>query len=251
MLHLDPALNARVPQELVEMMINHLRSDIGALKACCVVNKTWVARSRYHLFYQVEILDDTQLHSWASTFRYPANDVGGFVRRLHIAHPRMLEDVSEFSLEQFTNVEYFSLGDVPDPTARFQASGMINILPLPTTLRSIRLCLERIQARGISSLFQRFRNLEDLSIVCPQRGIEDAITLESSPKLWGELKIVANNDLTCFATLLGNLPNGIRFTRANISIPLEQPQTINTLLQSLAHALTSLSIECSPRSESN
>ena len=246
--------NPPVPQELVERMIDLLRSDIGALQACCLVNKTWVSRSRYHLFYQVEILDDTQLHYWISTFPYPVSNVAGFVRHLHIARPRML-DVSEFSLEQFTDLEYFSLGDIPDPTTRLEVAAMANILLLPTPLRSIRLCLERIRAWDISSLFQRFHSLEDLSllchVICSQRGIEDTITLEASPKLRGELKIITKNDLTLFAALLESLPNGMHFTRASIAIPLEQPRTINTLLQPLAHTLTSLSIEISPRSEFN
>ena len=63
MSHSDAALHPRVLQELIEMMIDHLHFDMDPLEVCFLVNKTWVPRSRYHLFYKVDIVDDTQLHA--------------------------------------------------------------------------------------------------------------------------------------------------------------------------------------------
>lgn len=128
---------------------------------------------------------------------------------------------------------------------------MANILLLPISLRSFHLFLERICAWDISSLFQRFRNLSNLSLlyhaIYPQRRVEDTVALGSSPKFRGELNCLANNDLALFNTLLGNLPNGVHLTRANVSVSWEEPQFVNQLLRSLTHTLTSLNIETSSR----
>jgi hypothetical protein len=159
----------------------------------------------------------------------------------------MLEDPSEFSLEQFLNLEHFSLGDMPWASdLKLEASRIANILLLPTSLRSVHLCLRYIYGRDISTLCDRFQALDDFSlichVICPQQQIED-VALGSSPKFRGELKVFANADLTPFATLLQNLPNGIHFDRAVISVPWEQPPTINALLPAIAHTLTSLHVD--------
>ena len=249
MSHSDAAPHPRVPQELVEKAIDHLHSVADALGACCLVNKTWVPGSRYHLFYKAGIVNDTQLYAWMNIFPYPASHVAESVRRLHITHPRMLGDVSKFSLKQFHNAGYSSLGDLPGSS--LGVPWMTNILLLPIFVRSVHLCLERICAWDISALFQRFRYLGNLSLfyhtICPQRRVDNMIALESSPKFRGELNCLTNNDLAFFTTLLGNLPNGVHFTRANASVPWEEPQFVNKLLRSLAHTLMSLNIETNSR----
>ena len=160
-----------------------------------------------------------------------------------------LGDKSKFSLEQLHNVEHFSLGDLPESSLK--VSWMTNILLLPISLRSVRLYLECICAWDIPSLFHHFRDLGNLSLlyhtICPQRRAEDTIALESSLKFRGGLNCLTNNDLAFFTTLLGNLPNGVHFTRANASVPWEEPQFVNKLLRSLAHTLMSLNIETNSR----
>jgi len=40
----------RLPQELVEIIIDHLQKDITTLKQCSLVHRSWLPRSRLHLF---------------------------------------------------------------------------------------------------------------------------------------------------------------------------------------------------------
>jgi len=47
---LPTAITERIPQELFERIIDHLYSDTQTLLICCLVCKSWIPTSRYHLF---------------------------------------------------------------------------------------------------------------------------------------------------------------------------------------------------------
>jgi hypothetical protein len=90
MLHSADMSNARFPQRFVERTVDYLHPDPGALKVGCLIKKTRVAGSRYHHFYEKIVNGSLELDTWMGAFVYPVR-VTGFVRRLHVAHPNMLE----------------------------------------------------------------------------------------------------------------------------------------------------------------
>ena len=51
----SPATSARLPQELIDSVIDELRHDVGSLRACSLVSKPWVYRSRRYLFATVHL----------------------------------------------------------------------------------------------------------------------------------------------------------------------------------------------------
>jgi hypothetical protein len=250
----DATFNPRsVPQELVDLIIDHLRADEDALKRCSLVTTAWVTRSRSHLFYKVEIRDDAQLDAWASLFPYPGASVAAdFVRRLHVDQPRLLEDTSKFSLEQFHNLDLFSLGSCllsKSIHTELHPPAMHNILLLPNSLRGFHLVLEHIYSWHISSLCQRFPDLDDLSVrghTFQHRHPNGSI---SSPKFRGELLVSLGRDSTVLLDLLATLQNGVRFSHMNLSLPGDTPWKISTWLLSVVDTLTSLHIDTTSRGE--
>ena len=44
-----------LPQELIDILIDHLYDETKTLEACSLVSRSWVASSHYHLFYQVQL----------------------------------------------------------------------------------------------------------------------------------------------------------------------------------------------------
>ncbi|KAG5653461.1 hypothetical protein H0H81_000230 [Sphagnurus paluster] len=44
-----------LPAELIDIIIDHLHSDVQALKACILTSKTWVPSCRYHLFQSIHL----------------------------------------------------------------------------------------------------------------------------------------------------------------------------------------------------
>ena len=65
-------------------------------------------------FYEVKIVNDTQLGVWTSILSHPTSDAAGFLHLLYVSYPDIIvmvvEGALEFSLEQFRDAEDFSLG---------------------------------------------------------------------------------------------------------------------------------------------
>ena len=53
----------KVPQETLEAIIDELAEERVALKACCLVNRRWIWRGRYHLFKAIRFSSVSGLKS--------------------------------------------------------------------------------------------------------------------------------------------------------------------------------------------
>lgn len=72
---------ARLPQELVDSIIDELKNDVASLHACSLVSKPWVHRSRKHLFGSVH-LPICLLRKWLE--RIPAGPVSPLGPHHHV-----------------------------------------------------------------------------------------------------------------------------------------------------------------------
>ncbi|KAF9645493.1 hypothetical protein BDM02DRAFT_3120176 [Thelephora ganbajun] len=250
----DPSNPRLIPQELVDLIIDNLHTDKPALKTCSLVARAWVARSRYHLFHKVEILNHAQLDAWTRLFPYPgASIVADLVRRLYIDQPDMLEDVSRFSLEQFRNLVHFSLGNTSFRQATesgLRASAMDNIHLLPASLRGFHLGIKHIYTWHITSLCGHFQDLDDFSVhnYTLRPGHQgEGVALVSSPKFRGELRATIYRDPSALLDLLTTLPDGVKFSRVNLTLPFDTSWRVSVWLPSVAETLTSLHIDTTLR----
>jgi hypothetical protein len=248
-----------VPQELVDLIIDNLWGDKTALKTCSLVTKACAARSRQHLFYEVEILTDGQRDAWTRLFPYPGESAtAGLVRRLHIHEVHLLEDVSKLNLEQFRNLVHFTLEMTPlNQCMRLKLSDSIlrNILLLPISLHSLRLALGRIHARDLTSLFGRFQDLDDLSLTgvvldshqpTPQA---EGAAFVSSPKFRGKLSVSIIEGSSGLFNLFAALPNVVQFSHIQLFMVSDTTRNVSAWLLPVAKTLTLLKIDVSIRGE--
>lgn len=75
------AVPARLPQELIDTIIDELKNDAASLHACSLVSKPWVHRSRKHLFESVH-LPTCLLRKWLE--RIPAGPVSPLGPHHHV-----------------------------------------------------------------------------------------------------------------------------------------------------------------------
>ncbi|KAF9647951.1 hypothetical protein BDM02DRAFT_3065508, partial [Thelephora ganbajun] len=47
-------MSSSLPQEILDLIIDHLRDEPDMLKICCIVSKPWVQRTRKHLFVHIK-----------------------------------------------------------------------------------------------------------------------------------------------------------------------------------------------------
>jgi hypothetical protein len=73
------------PPEILDIIVNQLRDEPTALKACCVVSKSWIHRTRKHLFASVELrAPNSHIEQWKKKFPDPSNSPAHHTRSLSI-----------------------------------------------------------------------------------------------------------------------------------------------------------------------
>jgi len=56
--------NPGLPPEILDYIVDFLHDNQNALKRCCLVSKSWIPRTRKHLFADIRFEDGTSLELW-------------------------------------------------------------------------------------------------------------------------------------------------------------------------------------------
>jgi len=73
-----------LPQEILDYVVDFLHDKPEALKECCLVSRSWVPRTRMHLFAEVDFRTEEDLESWKKTFPDPSTSPGCYTRTLTV-----------------------------------------------------------------------------------------------------------------------------------------------------------------------
>ena len=74
---------SRFPPEISDSIIDLLHEEPEALQQCCLVSKSWVPRTRKHLFGRVEFGRSADVEAWKKVFPDPVNSPGCYTRSLY------------------------------------------------------------------------------------------------------------------------------------------------------------------------
>src|SRR5258708_5038416 len=77
--------NPRLPAETLDHIVDFLHDTKHALRNCCLVSKSWIPRTRKHLFANVRIGSVKNLQSWKETFPDPSTSPGGYAESLFVS----------------------------------------------------------------------------------------------------------------------------------------------------------------------
>ena len=94
-----------LPPEILDYIIDLLYDERKTLKECCLVSKSWVPRTRKHLFAEVEFQSAAELESWKKTFPDQSNSPAHYTHTLMVGCP---EDVTVADVEQGGWIRSFS-----------------------------------------------------------------------------------------------------------------------------------------------
>ena len=89
--------NPHLPPEISDFITDLLHDEPQTLRQCCLVSKSWVPRTRKHLFRQVRLDCSAHVDEWMKTFPDPANSPGYHTRSLSIA---CVEDITAADVEE-------------------------------------------------------------------------------------------------------------------------------------------------------
>ena len=182
-----------VPPEICDLIIDHLHDDPDTLRACSLVSKTWIHRSREHLFNEIEFQDKSQPLLWKTYFPKPSNSPAHHAKFLSFGSKTIKAYVS--FIESFTNLTYLQVW-VDGPAGREPGLNVsCNLLPTLTTL-CVRFNV--IKSSQLFALVGSFPSIKDL-VVSGLRitDNEDNFLPSALPELTGILVLdCENNDIT-------------------------------------------------------
>jgi len=215
-----------LPCELVDHIIDLLRDSQTTLSNCCLVSKSWVPRTRTHLFAGVKFRTPENLQSWKTTFPDPSTSPACYTKSLLIGCPEVVKitDVKASGwIGGFSQVVHLALG--PDRFTYEWEIAFFLFRGFSPFLKS--LLLDHIVSRP-SKLFDfilSFPLLEDLSLVncccLPDNGgghdeLPTAIQPSSPPIFTGTLNLLLMKETEPIIQRLLSLPGGVHFRKLDL-----------------------------------
>ena len=245
--------NPRLPQELLDHVVDLLHDKRGALKSCCLVSKSWIPRTRKHLFAHLQLSTPEDLRSWRDTFPDPPNSPACYARNLFIICPQVATatDVEEGGwIRAFAHVVHFEIAirkmdadELADPRILVPFHGFSPVL------ESLRINFTSFPSSYIFDFINSFPLLEDLSVVSLDRresyngfnGSPTAVRTLSRPMLTGSMELVLEMGMDCVASRMLSLSGGLHFRELKLTLSRGSDVSLTTaLVESCGSTLESL-----------
>jgi hypothetical protein len=234
-------MSCSLPQEILDLIVDHLRDEPTTLKSCCVVSKSWIHRTRTHLFARVEFhAPKSHVELWRKIFSDPSRSPVHHTRHLSICGLALVTAADADTggwIRTFRNFVHLHLESID-----FENDNQVSLVPfygLSPTLTSLRIMSTSSE---ILELICSFPLLEDLALVFLSLGGDAWDTPSTSPKLTGSLELVALGAIRPAARRLLSLPGGLRFAKIDTSCLKEDVKSITDLVSRCSDTLESLKI---------
>ena len=234
-------MTPQLPPELLELIVDHLHDEPTTLRSCCLVSKSWVQRTRQHLFAGVEFdPEKSPLESWVKTFPDPSNSPAHYTRSLSISGlptPAASGSSTRTCICTFRNLERLTISAI---RLGYGVRGtFVPLHGISPTLQSLTVSDVIVPLSDVFDLICSFLSLDNLELTritdCGDLN-ETWIIPPTSPKLSGALRLRTLNETRSIIRHLLDLPGGLLFSKilagyffqAEITVDLV-PRCFNTL----------------------
>ena len=209
--------NRRVPPEIQDHIVDFLQDNRKALRQCCLVCKSWVPRTRKHLFGFVRFRRLRDIERWNKTFPDPSNSPA---HHTHSLSMNPLTDVALAVAGEFDSVQTFSHIVHLEVTGDGESAPLWMYFPLfrsLNTIKSLRVISFFIPSSQVINLLHHFPLLEDLTLLGYDEPDEPQIITPTLAPLTGTLALNWSRGITYTIRRLLDLPNGLHFRKLRLS----------------------------------
>ena len=203
--------NRCLPPEILDYIVDILQDSPETLSQCCLTSKSWVLRTRKHLFAAVKFCTLGDIEAWKMTFPDPSNSPAHHTRSLSIYCLEVVTAADAAKggwIRTFSRVVRLDVINGKDHDLR-------TYLPLfRDTLKSFSLSSFYIRYSQIIDLIYSFPLLEDLTLIGGSHddGEPPTASLPSTPPaLTGTLWLRLIWGLSPMVRRLLDLPGGLHF----------------------------------------
>ena len=217
-------MSPSLPQEILDLITDHLRDEPKVLKTCCLVSTTWVSRTQKYLFAQINLHPiHSRLSRWRETCPDPTNSPAHNTQTLSILYPVPITAVDTDTLRTFCSVVHLRLDTNSWTDARMPLMPLHGFSPVVT---SLHLSFTHLQNSEIFNFICSFHLLEDLTLVSRDaRSKQEAWNSPpTSPRLTGSLKLDLKDGLQSVTDRLLDLPDGLHFK--SVTVPWLVPEDV-------------------------
>ena len=240
-------MSCPLPPEILDLIVDHLRDERITLEACCLVSKSWISRTRKHLFAHVRFYtQNSHVELWKETFPDPSNSPAYYTHSLSIRGPLTVTaaDADEGGwIRTFHSLVSLDLDTIGCDDSQVS---LVLLHGLSPTLKSLILTYTSIPSSEVFGFVCSFPLLEDLSMV--SRGYENKAggwkTPLTSPKLTGSLHLGMKGGIRSATHRLLDLPGGLHFSKITAMCLNEDIDSITDLLSRCSDTLEFLRIYC-------
>ena len=202
----------KLPQELVDEILDHLAEDTRTLRSCSLVAKSWISPSRRHLFSTL-VLNPEGILEWNKTFPNPEDSPAGHVRQLFIPFQTNVPINFADRMPYFSNVQQLCFTSLYASVP----SSISALGPLPPTIRSVGFTLSTIPIADFISVIQQLPNLDDLSFwIASLTGEVSAVLRKPIQKRLGGKLLINGGSLVDILDTLTEIPPGPKFVEVEI-----------------------------------
>ena len=243
--------NPHLPAEMLDHIVDHLHDTRDALRNCCLVSKSWIPRTRKHLFADIVFPGVNTLQSWERTFPNPSTSPARYARTLFVgsSHVVVAADAdADGWIRGFSRVEHLVL----DSHSLFaNLSSLIPFHGFSPDLKSLHITLAVYPSPRVFNLILSFPLLEDLAVsVRSPTAVGDgsdelpATAQPSNPPVFtGSLEVHLLGGMVPFARRLLSLSSGIHFQKLTLTCFREEHlSSIVALVEGCSHNLESLDV---------
>ena len=245
--------NSHLPPEILDYILDLLRSRPETLKECCLVSKSWVPRTRKYLFAKIGFFSDEDLESWIETFPDPSNSPTYHTHALIFRCPGAFvrTDLRVGGLIQtFPRVVRLEL-TIPENLDRSEIS-LVPFHNFSPSIKSLHVCFVFLQCPQVFDLIRSFPVLEDLALSGysllgnnphgPQTDV-----LSASPVFTGSLELTMPGGMENATRRLLDRPDSLRFQKFVFSWFHEKDlQWMTELVARCFDTLECLNVKCYP-----
>ena len=249
--------NPRLPGELLDHIVDHLRDTNPALMNCCLVSKSWIPRTRKHLFADIRFDTEEHLRSWKKTFSDPSTSPARYAEALFVRCPHVVTAadgepggwITGFS--RVVQLEVSSRGALAvavKPTA-----SLVPFHGFSPTVKSLLVSFFQLSSSQILNFALSFPLLEDLTVGVVHRvsagnddgsdGVPVVVKPSNLPTFNGSLGLFLNGGMGPITRRLLSLPGGIHFRKLTLKWFHEEDVLLTTaLVEKCSHTLEYLNI---------
>lgn len=245
--------------EIIDHILDDLHDEPEVLKKCSIVAKSWIPRTRRHLFAEIIFTDLTVLQLWKQAFPNPLSSPGQFTKTLYIAalcNVTMADRDAGGWIRAFSNVCSFEVC-TEEEDFNFRVS-LVPFHGFSPSLKSLSFITRSLHFEKMLNLAFSFPLLENLSVDHAgvsnrdYEGDEDddpdeilVRTPEVYPPFNGKLDLsFLPWNLAFFPNELSKVPNGIRFRELSLLCYSEKSsvEPLKALVAMCSNTLESLDL---------